>query len=335
MGKKSSSSEFPAPKSQHKGSSKRGRGGGGGGHRGRRGGGFSRRMDYDLEYDISRRPESAIERDEDGGSDGEDEEEREEAVKIKVPVAMWDFDHCDPKRCSGKKLARQGLIKDLRVGTRFRGIVVSPKATQIVSPADKDIILAGGVAVVECSWARLDEVPFNKIASPHERLLPYLIATNPVNFGKPWRLNCVEALAAAFYIAGFDDYAERLLSVFGWGSGFLEVNRPYITRYKTCKSSDEIREVQEEIIRELEESYEERRRGKTKKDDEDDTDTEDLLVSNPNHANFNVHSSGEDEDDNEERPPESDDEEEEAEEAERQGLSVKATGSRKESSGRR
>lgn len=94
---------------------------------------------------------------------------------------------------------------------------------------------------MECSWARLDDVPFSKIASPYERLraylaisgtwfnatylVPYLLACNPTNYGKPWRLNCVEALAATFYITGFDSYAEKLLSNFGWGASFYKVNR--------------------------------------------------------------------------------------------------------------
>ena len=54
--------------------------------------------------------------------------------------------------------------------------------------------------------------------------VPYLVATNPVNYGKPWKLNCVEALAAAFYITGREDYGRRLLEDFGWGESFWKVN---------------------------------------------------------------------------------------------------------------
>jgi ribosome biogenesis protein Tsr3 len=46
----------------------------------------------------------------------------------------------------------------------------SPRGTQVVSPDDRDIVANAGVAVVECSWARLEEIPFHKIKSPHERL---------------------------------------------------------------------------------------------------------------------------------------------------------------------
>lgn len=48
--------------------------------------------------------------------------------------------------------------------------LTSPKGTQVISPSDRGIIKKSGLAVVECSWARLDDVPFAKIASPHERL---------------------------------------------------------------------------------------------------------------------------------------------------------------------
>ena len=139
-----------------------------------------------------------------------------------------DFDHCDPKRCSGKKLARMGMMAELRVGQRFRGIVLSPKGTQVVSPADKHIMAEHGAGVVECSWARLEEIPWSKIRSPNERLLPYLIAANPVNYGKPYKLTCVEAVAATFYICGFDEQANDMLDKFGWGHSFWEMNGPLI-----------------------------------------------------------------------------------------------------------
>ncbi|KIY69451.1 DUF367-domain-containing protein [Cylindrobasidium torrendii FP15055 ss-10] len=275
---------------------KRGRGGGGRG----RGRGGIRRKERILVND--ERPDSAVDVQEEGEGQGSGYEE-EDAVRIEVPVAMWDFDHCDPKRCSGKKLSRLGLIKELKVGARFRGIVVSPKGTSVLSPADRDIVQEGGLAVVECSWARLDEIPFSKISSPHERLLPYLVATNPTNYGKPWRLNCVEALAAAFYITGFDAYAEKLLSGFGWGGSFWNVNKAYIEQYRTCKSSDEITRMQETIIQELEESYARSRKEKGKIFNTFEAgDNDDLLVRNPNHQ---ISSS----DEEDEGPPDSEEDE--------------------------
>ncbi|THH06218.1 hypothetical protein EW145_g4238 [Phellinidium pouzarii] len=236
------------------------------------------------------RPDSAI--DVDSGDSGEEREEEDIVVKIGVPVAMWDFDHCDPRRCSGKKLARLGLIRDMKIGMKFRGIVVSyvlfclcvrPKGTQVISPADRELVESAGVAVVECSWARLEEIPWHKISSPNERLLPYLLATNQTNYGKPWRLNCVEALAAAFYITGFDAYAELLLAPFGWAASFYKVNQ-----YKTCASAAQVYEMQETIMNELEESYQQSRLATD--------DADDLLVANPNHRNFGV-SEDEDNDD--------------------------------------
>lgn len=177
----------------------------------------------------------------DGGSDVE---------SIEVPVAMWDFNHCDPKRCSGKKLSRLGLIQELRVGQKFRGIVLTPNATQTLSPADAHIVAENGVAVVECSWARLDEVPFGKLKSPHERLLPHMIATNPVNYGKPMKLNCVEALAAAFYVCSMPAQGRLLLSKFGWGEHFPKINARWIRAYRGCADAREVNELSRKMVEE-------------------------------------------------------------------------------------
>ncbi|ORX52372.1 DUF367-domain-containing protein [Hesseltinella vesiculosa] len=226
-----------------------------------------------------------------------------------MPVVMWDFKHCDPKRCSGVKLAKCRMLKTLKVGQRFRGIVASPEGKQAVSPADRATVEAYGAGVVDCSWAKLDEVPFAKIKGPTDRLLPYLVATNPVNYGKPWKLNCAEALAAIFYITGFPEHGEELLSKFKWGHAFYEVNAGLLNRYAKCKDSTEVVQVQNDYLASLE-----KKKDASDEEENSDEDEDDLLFHNPNRQTaFTAYDSDDDEDDEESDEEESDEEEDDNE----------------------
>ncbi|CDH58190.1 duf367-domain-containing protein [Lichtheimia corymbifera JMRC:FSU:9682] len=229
----------------------------------------------------------------------EGNEDLETTSSIPMPVAMWDFKHCDPKRCSGVKLARTGMLKTLKLNQRFRGIVASPVGEKAVSPADRRIVEMYGACVVDCSWARVDEVPFNKIKGPTDRLLPYLVATNPVNYGKPWKLNCAEALAAIFYITGFPEHGAALMGKFKWGHAFEEVNGPLLEKYAACADSTEVVRVQNEYLKELEEEDEERR----KQDEDDDP----LLFENTNRQYDMPEDDSEDEDSEEDEDDSDDD----------------------------
>ncbi|BFZ56374.1 ribosome bioproteinsis protein tsr3 [Savitreella phatthalungensis] len=195
------------------------------------------------------------------GGHGDQYSNRLDTKELGPPLAMWDFNHCDPKRCSGKKLERQGLIRALRIGQKSKGVVVTPNGRQPVSPADKNVCTEYGVAVVECSWARISEVPFNKIGGNCERLLPYLVAANPVNYGKPWRLNCVEAIAACLVITGHEQRARRIMEPFGWGPSFFDINAELFEIYAACADAKEVTQRQEEWLAKLAEEYNSKRSG--------------------------------------------------------------------------
>ena len=40
-------------------------------------------------------------------------------------AACWDFGHCDAKRCSGKRLMHFGMMRELPIGQKHPGVVIS------------------------------------------------------------------------------------------------------------------------------------------------------------------------------------------------------------------
>ena len=167
-------------------------------------------------------------------------------------LRMWDFQQCDPKRCSGARLARRGVFKKMPLKQPFKGIVLSPNGTMSLSPADRSIIQDKGVSVIDCSWARLAEIPFKQMRAGHHRLLPFLVAANPVNYGRPSKLNCAEAVAATLYICNFVEAAIAVLDEFTWGKEFIKVNEELLELYRNCKDAEDVVRKQNEWLKQVE-----------------------------------------------------------------------------------
>ena len=171
-------------------------------------------------------------------------------VVVSVKLALWDFGQCDRKRCTGLRLVRHKLVKEMRMKQRFAGICLSPLGRESICRADAKFIAAHGLSVVDCSWNRVEETPIAQIRCGPPKLLPFLVAANPVNYGRPARLTCAEALAAALYICGWKDQAEALMSKFKWGHAFFSLNEDYLEAYAQCDSAEEVIEAQNRLLTE-------------------------------------------------------------------------------------
>ena len=120
----------------------------------------------------------------------------------------------DPKKCTAKKLGRFGFAKlSSRMHRIPQGsIILSPYTQRILSPADRRTAERQGITAVDCSWKNARET-FYRLRGNFRRL-PFLVAVNPTNFGHPYQLSSAEALAAALYIIGYKEQAEKIMGIF-------------------------------------------------------------------------------------------------------------------------
>ena len=166
-----------------------------------------------------------------------------------VSVTVYHAKQCDPKKCSTLKLKRHNLLRVVhRARALPRGaVILNPFVAKAFSPADRKRLEKRGLSALDCSWVHAKEV-FDVSAYWTPRCLPYLVAANPVNYGKPTKLSTVEALAAALFIAGFSEQAKELLSKFKWGLQFITLNEELLEGYAQAKDSAGVVKVQNEYV---------------------------------------------------------------------------------------
>lgn len=168
----------------------------------------------------------------------------------KINLFVYHLRQDDPKKCSALKLKRMGYA---RVTKKIRelpngGVVLSPFSDKSVSKEDLEAAEQRGIIAVDCSWEQAEQC-FSKLERIGEtRALPFLVAVNPVNYGKPFKLTTLEAFAAALYILGEVDHAKEILEIYKWGPHFIELNKQPLEDYRQSETSREVVEAMQQYL---------------------------------------------------------------------------------------
>ena len=165
-------------------------------------------------------------------------------------VKIIHFDQCDPKKCSGSRMIKFGLARVIKPNKIGKALLLSPISSIALSPADRGIMEEFGLVLIDGSWNQIESLkPFFLRGTP--RALPFLVAANTVNFGKPTKLNTIEATIAALWILGYKNKAEDYANRFKYGNTFIQLNFERLEKYSQASSSSEVVEIQKQIMNEL------------------------------------------------------------------------------------
>ncbi len=168
--------------------------------------------------------------------------------KIKLFVCHANED--DAKKCSAKKMRKFGLaqVETTIKKVPQKTILLNPFAQKALSKEDETTALQRGILALDCSW-KTAETSFQVLEKKnYSRALPFVVAANPVNYGKPFKLTTVEAFAAALYILGYCEQAKEVVKLYKWGPHFLELNKQPLTEYSTAKTSKEVINIMKQYL---------------------------------------------------------------------------------------
>ena len=90
---------------------------------------------------------------------------------------------------------------------------------------------------LDCSWKQIESSVSTVMKQTRlkPRMLPLLLAANPVNWGKPGKLTTMEAVAAALHLVGNIEQSKQVLGAFRWGERFFELNHEPLMEYGDAK----------------------------------------------------------------------------------------------------
>lgn len=167
-----------------------------------------------------------------------------------MKLIIYHADEDDPKKCTAKKLARLSYAK---LETNIKkapvdAILLNPFSIKSISKEDLEIAKKNGILAVDCSWENVENNFEYLDKKNHSRALPFLVAANPVNYGKPFKLTTLEAFAASLYILDEIKQAEKILGIYTWGNQFLNLNKQPLEDYRKAKTSKDVIEAMKQYI---------------------------------------------------------------------------------------
>ena len=167
-----------------------------------------------------------------------------------VKLIVYNLGQDDPKKCTAHRLLKFGevtFVKNVK-SLPNNCILLNPFSREVLSPEDVKFS-KNGIVALDCSWVDAER-SFDKIKSRVQgRILPFLVPSNPVNYGKPGKLSTAEAFSGALYILGEAEQARKVLSTFNWGEEFFKINKELLEGYSKSKDGEEVLDFQEKYLK--------------------------------------------------------------------------------------